>query len=79
MNIRLIRKGFSCYVVWKGEDAFLFSDETCVAFRIGSGTPWNVSENVWSKTTGKHLNQIDGGDKKSRLPYEEFCKRLSEL
>jgi len=33
-----------------------------------------VSENVWSRTTGKHLTQIDGGDKKSRIPHDEFEK-----
>ena len=30
-----------------------------------------VSENVWSRTTGKHLTQIDGGDKKSRIPHAD--------
>ena len=33
-----------------------------------------VSENVWSRTTGKHLTQIDGGDKKSRIPHDQFEK-----
>lgn len=41
-----------------------------------------VSENAWTTTTGKHLNWIDGGNKKSRKPHADFeamleasCKR----
>jgi hypothetical protein len=34
-------------------------------------------ENVWGPTTGKHLNWIDGGNKKGRLDYTEFKKRLA--
>ena len=37
-----------------------------------------VSENVWSVTTAKHLTQIDGGDKKSRIPHDEFVKIYNE-
>ena len=37
-----------------------------------------VSENVWSRTTGKHLTQIDGGAKKSRIPHAEFEKLYNE-
>jgi hypothetical protein len=37
-----------------------------------------VSENVWSRTTGKHLTQIDGGDRKSRIPHDEFVKIYNE-
>jgi len=38
-----------------------------------------VSENVWSRTTGKHLTQIDGGDKKSRIPHDQFVKLYKEF
>ena len=37
-----------------------------------------VSENVWSRTTGKHLTQIDGGDKKSRIPHDQFEKLFNK-
>jgi hypothetical protein len=37
-----------------------------------------VHENVWGTTTGKHLNAIDGGDKKSRLKSAEFEKELND-
>lgn len=54
----------------------VFSYETCVAFAV-SGEGWVVSENIWSKTTGKHLNQEVGFIPKSqRIPNEEFRRRL---
>ena len=31
-----------------------------------------VRENDWGPTTGKHLNAIDGGDKKNRVSGEKF-------
>jgi hypothetical protein len=39
-----------------------------------------VRENDWGPTTGKHLNQIDGGGRHVafRLPGDEFEKLLSE-
>jgi hypothetical protein len=52
-----------------------FSYRTPVAFR-GNGWPLTVSENDWGTTTGKHLNWIDGGDKKARLPREKFQHAL---
>jgi len=54
-----------------------YSYETIVAFYTWD-TGLVVCENVWSVTTGKHLNWIDGGDKKGRLPVEEFDKQLEE-
>lgn len=59
-----------------------FSYQTIVAF-----VPWFgdnkgeliVSENVWSNTTGKHLNEIDGGMKKLRKPHAEFTRLLDEV
>jgi hypothetical protein len=56
---------------------FWFSYDTVVAFEGPNGL--RVSENCWQQTTGKHLNWIDGGNKKSRLPSEQFEKELAEL
>ena len=53
------------------------SYETVVAFYDGYDLV--VCENIWGPTTGKHLNSIDGGNKKDRLSYEEFNKRLNLL
>jgi hypothetical protein len=54
-----------------------FSYKTVVAFRVGPEMV--VHENYWSKTTGKHLNLIDGGDKKSRLKPDPFQAKWDEL
>lgn len=54
-----------------------FSYHTVVAFRF-EGHRY-VSQNVWGATTGKHLNWIDGGDKRYRLPYEQFTEKLQSV
>jgi hypothetical protein len=51
-----------------------FSYQTVIAFHDGDGL--KVSENLWSTTTGKHLNAIDDGDKKNRLPRDTFENAL---
>ncbi len=48
-----------------------YSYRTPVAFRALMGQRY-VRENEWGPTTGKHLNWIDGGDKKSRLSSDDF-------
>ena len=48
-----------------------FSYKTPVAF-YSHATGKVVRENDWGPTTGKHLNWIDGGDKKSRVSSEKF-------
>ena len=52
-----------------------FSYKTPVAFE----TPGRrvVRENDWGPTTGKHLNWIDYGDKKARVPGAEFAQALA--
>lgn len=53
-----------------------FSYKTPVAFRtLKHGLV--VRENDWSTTTGKHLNAIDGGNKKARVPGEKFEAMLA--
>lgn len=60
-----------------GPVRFWVSYETIVAFHApGEGTV--VSENVWSQTTGKHLNLIDS-DHSSRLAHEDFEGRLAHV
>lgn len=49
---------------------YWFSYKTLVAFCGDHGR--KVRQNDWGPTTGKHLNAIDGGDKKNRLPAAEF-------
>ena len=57
---------------------FYFSYETLVAFETKYDELF-VRENVWGNTTGKHLNWIDGGNKKERLSTEDFEKKYKEL
>ena len=56
---------------------FYYSYKTLVAFRTCK-TGLVVIKNYWSTTTGKHLNWIDGGDKKGRVNQEEFDKLYTE-
>lgn len=50
---------------------FWFSYKTLIAFSGPNGKRV-VLQNYWGPTTGKHLNAIDGGNKKSRLTQEAF-------
>jgi len=52
-------------------NVYWFSYHTLIAFKTVDG-PKVVRENSWGPTTGKHLNAIDGGNKKSRLNPVEF-------
>jgi len=54
-----------------------FSYETPIAFRVDDTV--YISENIWSQTTGKHLNFIDGGAKAGRLNHADFQKRITEI
>lgn len=53
-----------------------FSYQTIIAWRI-SGGELHVSENVWSQTTGKHLNHISTKDQ--REDNEKFSRDLVAL
>jgi hypothetical protein len=61
-NTRLLN--FGPVTVW-------FSYETAVAFRV-DGLPQRVLNYKGSKTTYKHLNMIDGGNKENRLNEADF-------
>lgn len=54
-----------------GDVELAFSYDTLVAFRT-PGRPWKVRTNVWSNTTGRTLNALDGGGKEAK------AARLSE-
>ena len=82
MTIKLVNisQNFNYMTFQKGEgeeNRVWFSYETPVAFE-NKGV-LKVAQNVWSKTTGKHLNKIDGGDKETRLTREEFEKELAKF
>ena len=53
-----------------------FSYTTPIAFTVGGERV--VRQNEWSTTTGKHLSQIDGGDKASRVDVATFRRLWNE-
>ena len=54
-----------------------FSYTTVVAFHE-QGHKIVVSQNIWSVTTGRHLNEIDGGEKEDRVDSNTFQEKLNE-
>jgi hypothetical protein len=66
-----------CLKIWLGSLMLYFSYKTVIAFEDGHND-CQVSENLWGPTTGKHLNWIDGGDKKSRLKRDKFEELLND-
>lgn len=56
---------------------FWFSYDTLIAF-FSPKTGLVVHTNDWSRTTGKHLNIIDGGVKKLRVADVTFLKLYQE-
>jgi hypothetical protein len=61
-----------------GDLTFWFSYQTIIAFRE-AGQSMVVCANSWGSTTGKHLNLLDGGNKRDRLPREKFVEVLNAL
>lgn len=59
------------YTLW-------YSYKTLIAFNV-PGHPRVVCENVWTKMTGKHLNEIDGGTQKERVDKATFDRLVREL
>jgi hypothetical protein len=57
-----------------GDLTLYFSYKTIVAFRE-SGHSLKIVKNMWSTTTGRHLNCLDR-DKERRLEYSEFQREL---
>lgn len=57
--------------------SYWFSYQTLVAF-YSPKTGKVVHQNDWSRTTGKHLNAIDGGAKASRVDSATFAAKLAE-
>jgi len=54
-----------------------YSYKTVVAFTCNGET--TVRENDWAQTTGKHLNWIDRGNKKTRISGVEFENQLETI
>lgn len=54
-----------------------FSYETPVAFSFNGRV--TGSENIWSQTTGKHLNMIPGNVEENRVSFDVFERSLNQL
>lgn len=67
---RLISNNISVY----------FSYETPIAFYDKYGDVWFLSENIWSRTTAKHLSQIKTlHSNHDQVSNEEFIRYLNTL
>ena len=67
----------NCYFVQEKPNLKVYySYTTPIALEIDGVL--KVSQNQWSKTTAKHLNWIDDGNKKDRLKPEEFNQLLKQ-
>jgi hypothetical protein len=69
--------GAHCLRVTVGPITVWYSYTTPIAFHVGQNERV-VRVNDWQQTTGKHLNAIDGGNKKSRVSGEEFERLWNE-
>lgn len=76
MNVTF-RKGESptSHYLLVGGLTLFFSYETIVAYAV-NGEGWWVSENVWSRATGKHLNELPVDE---RLPHDVFEQKLAHV
>jgi hypothetical protein len=61
-----------------GPYTFWYSYKTLVAFRAPEH-PRVVCQNVWTRTTGKHLNMIDGGAYNERVDADTFARLVKDL
>lgn len=59
-----------------GRLTLYFSYETVIAFHSPK-MGLVISENIWTMTTGRHLNEIDP-DKSIRLKHGDFLEKLSQ-
>lgn len=65
-------------LVHVGSITLAFSYETIIGYNEGWYSGWVVSENVWSVTTGKHLNWLQP-DKNRRVNHTVFTEKLSAV
>lgn len=83
MNVKVwdyADRGNKAHGITIGKLDLYFSYQTCIAFRDGGRII--VRQNSWARTTGGHLNSIDGGGleaKKRRVSAIEFERQLEEV
>ena len=77
MNLPTLQTDGKLTTIYTDNMTLWFSYQTLVAFRIGAEKV--VHQNDWSNTTGKHLNQIDKGDRENRVNATVFQAKWKEL
>lgn len=91
-NLGTLNKNKINIITDRGTFELYFSYETLVGFyyqtqpKAWEGSKdrekyWNkkrTSENIWSTTTGKLLNELEP-DKKKRVNYEQFKNEVAEM
>ena len=67
----------NCMKQYKDKD--LLTCENCNTDEYLMDTPYGfkITKNIWSSTTGKHLNMINS-DRSIRIEFDEFIKLLTE-
>jgi hypothetical protein len=76
-NFKNSNYGINTLKLTTGPIRVWFSYTTPVAFKV-AGLPIVISQNVYSRTTGKHINWIDGGRNLPRVSREEFHRLWDE-
>jgi hypothetical protein len=74
-NLPTVERKNTLTIVKFNKLSVVFSYETPIAF-WGVDGKTIATENVWSNTTGKHLNIVS--NKADRIPFDEFNKKLEE-
>ena len=67
------------YIVSTPNYRVAFSYRTPVGVNRYDGAGWLVRRNDWGPTTGKHLNWLDDGDKRSRVDGATFEAELAAI
>lgn len=72
VSVKVLKPNLTAVCI--GQVQLWFSYSALVAFEhpAVNGGRRVVSENQWTTTTGKHLTEIDGGNKKGRMKAVEF-------
>ena len=79
LAVRLENTGLNTHTIHMRDIDIYFSYDTPVAFWVSGNSEPTVSENVWSRTTGKHINLIDGGNTNHRIDNDLFVSELDEI
>lgn len=75
-TLSLDKVASNLHTVTVGKLKLFYSYKTVIAYE--NAGKLTICENVWSSTTGKHLNIINR-DKSERLAHEVFLRRLGDM